>query len=157
MEPIDGSSPEAQARSVNAQEVNCLPPVIGMDHHALAGGAVVDGHVQGAGDQRRGLGGIDGPADDAAGAGIQYHGAVELAFAGGVLGDVGDPQLVRARPGELAVHQVPRGRGLVFRPGPAAAGQAPLIPARRISISTAPWPTVMPRPSLSSACTRRDP
>jgi hypothetical protein len=138
---MDGSSPEARARSVNAQEVFC---------------AVADGHVQGAGDEPGGLGSINGPADDAAGAGIQDHGAVDLAFAGGVLGDVSDPLLVGQRPGELAVDQVTRGRRLVLGAGRRLPGR-PLIPARRMSISTAPWPTVMPKPSLSSACTRRDP
>ena len=57
-------------------------------------------------------------------AGIQHHRAVHLAFTGGVLGDVSDPQLVRCRPGELAVHQVTRGGCLVPGPGPAVAGQA---------------------------------
>jgi hypothetical protein len=33
----------------------------------------------------------------------------------------------------------------------------PLIPAWRMSISTMPWPTLTPRPSTSSAWTRRAP
>ena len=62
-----------------------------MDHHAGLGDSVADGHVQGAGDQRGGLGGIDGPAHDPAGEGVEDDGAADLAFAGGVLGHVGDP------------------------------------------------------------------
>jgi hypothetical protein len=38
--------------------------------------------------------------------------------------DVGDPQLVCQRPGELPVHQVTRSGGLVFRSRAAAPGQA---------------------------------
>jgi hypothetical protein len=61
-----------------------------------------------------------------------------------MLGDVGDPQLVRAGAGELPVDQV---FGDLVRFGAA----------RRINNSTAPWPTMMSRASLSSACTRRAP
>lgn len=38
----------------------------------------------GIGDQRRGRGGVDGPAHDPAAVGIQDHRAVDLPFAGGV-------------------------------------------------------------------------
>ena len=40
--------------------------------------------------------GVDRPADHAAGEGVEHDRAVDLALAGGVLGDVGHPQLVRA-------------------------------------------------------------
>jgi hypothetical protein len=55
---------------------------------------------------------------------IPQNGAVDLALAGGVLGDVGDLQLVPAGPGELPVHQVRGGRCLVPGPGAGVAGQA---------------------------------
>jgi hypothetical protein len=41
-----------------------------------------------------------------------------------VLGDVGHPQLIGRRAGELAVHQVIGRRCLMFRPRPTAARQA---------------------------------
>ena len=59
----------ARARSVNAHEVYCT---VGVDQEAGLGGPVADGHVQGAGDQRGGLGAVDGPPDDPAGEGVQY-------------------------------------------------------------------------------------
>jgi hypothetical protein len=73
---------------------------------------------------------VDGPADDPAGVAVEDDGAVDLAFAGGVFGDVGDPEHVGCFPGEVAVDEVARGRGLVqwtpifvrgqaFDPGPA--------------------------------------
>ena len=40
------------------------------------------------------------------GVGIEHDAAVDLAFAGGVLGDVGDPQLVGAGPGKAPVGEV---------------------------------------------------
>ena len=40
--------------------------------------------------------GVDGVADDPVGAGVLDRAEVELALGGGVLGDVGQPQLVRA-------------------------------------------------------------
>ena len=36
-----------------------------------------------------------GPTHDATAEGVQHHSAMDLAFAGGVLGDVGHPQPVR--------------------------------------------------------------
>ena len=64
------------------------------------------GHLQGVDDQL----GADvignGPADDAAAPCVEDDGDVHLALGRGVLGDVADPQAVRALDGELAVHQV---------------------------------------------------
>lgn len=68
-------------------------PVVGVDQQSGVGGAVADGHVQRAGDRRRGLTAVDRPAHDPAGEGVQDDRAVDLAFAGAVLSDVGDPQL----------------------------------------------------------------
>lgn len=48
----------------------------------------------------------DGPAHDAAGVGVEHGAAVDLALSGGVLGDVGDPELVRPGAGELALDAV---------------------------------------------------
>jgi hypothetical protein len=86
---------------------------------------------------------------------VQYDGAVDLAFAGGVLGDVGDSQLVRAVSGELAIYEVAGERGVSW--SALLAPGSPARPARRMSSSTAPWATRIPRLSRSSASTRRDP
>jgi hypothetical protein len=99
--------------------------------------------------------GVSMPSDEWRRRRVEDDGAVDLAFPGGPLGDVADPQLVREWAGELAVHQVTPGRVRCLGPGPAGTGQA-LDPARFISISTAPCRTVMPRPRASSACTRRE-
>jgi hypothetical protein len=53
----------------------------------------------------------DRPAHDAAGPGVEHHGQIELAFAGRVLGDVADPEPIRAGHLEAAVHQVVAGDG----------------------------------------------
>jgi hypothetical protein len=65
--------------------------------------------------------GVDRPADHSAGVGIQHDRAVDLALAGGVLGDIGHPQLVRSGAGELAVDQV---GGDLVRLGVAPFGSA---------------------------------
>jgi hypothetical protein len=57
------------------------------------------------------------------GEGVQHAAAVERALTGGVLGDVGDPQLVRSNPVELAVDEV-SGRDDTARPlDPGRSGQ----------------------------------
>jgi hypothetical protein len=85
--------------------------VIAVDH-GLVGDrrAVGDGHPKGVGDQRGGLMAVDRPADHPTREHIQHDTAVQLAFPGGVLGDVGHPQLVGRRPVELALDQVSGGR-----------------------------------------------
>ena len=98
--------------------------MVGVYDRVRAWPAVADGRVQGAGDQARGLGAAGGPADYAAGKGVQDHGAVHLSFPCGVLGDIGDPQLIGLRPGELPVHQVGRGGRLVLRAAAPVTGQA---------------------------------
>ena len=50
--------------------------------------------------------GIDRPANDAAGVRVRDDAAVELSFPGGVFGDVGQPQLVRGIPGEVAADEI---------------------------------------------------
>jgi hypothetical protein len=68
---------------------------------------------------------VDRPADDPARVGVKDCGAVDLSFIGGVLGDVGHPQLVRAVDDEVAVDQVAVGVGLRVPDG-AAAVAAPV-------------------------------
>ena len=100
--------------------------MVGVDYRS-GGLTVFDGH----GERVGGEGGVgprvDGPAHDAAAEDIQHDRAVDLAFPRGVLGDVGDPQLIGLVTGELAVHQVTGGRtvGDLAIAGPARqAGQA---------------------------------
>src|SRR3712207_6932090 len=68
-----------------------------------------------------------GPADDLAAPDVEHHGEVEEAGRRRNERDVGDPQLVRAAGGEVAVHQV-RCRPAVLvtprrhRPAAAVAG-----------------------------------
>lgn len=102
----DGSHRRHKARipapgGVNAHDVNC---VVGLD---CSGGLPVAGrHREGVGDQRGRLRRVDGPADHLARAGIQQHGAVDLALPGEMFGDVGNPQLVWRRAGEVTVDQI---------------------------------------------------
>jgi hypothetical protein len=63
----------------------------------------------------------DRPAHDASGPHVEHGGEIHLAFAGGVLGDVGDPEPVGARSDEVAVHQILGRRGVAV-----AASAAPL-------------------------------
>ena len=51
------------------------------------------------------------PAHDPPAAGVDHHGQVEEALPGAQVGDVGDPQLVRNRRGEVAFDEVVGGRG----------------------------------------------
>jgi hypothetical protein len=103
-----------------------LHPLIGVNQHPSSRPAGLDRHPERVGNQRRGRGGVDRPADHPARAGVQHDGAVQLAFAGGVLGDVGDPQLIGAGAGELAVDQVAGGcLGSQPTPEPWPAGHAP--------------------------------
>lgn len=54
---------------------------------------------------------VDGPSDDLAAAGVHHAAAVDLALAGLVLGDVGEPQLVELKASELPLYEVVRARG----------------------------------------------
>jgi hypothetical protein len=101
-----------------------LQAVVGVDHGpgGWVGAAVGDGHAERVGGQGRGLGGVDGPAHDSTGVHVEHDRAVELALPGGVLGDVGDPQLVRFMPGEVAVDEVGGESGVMHVPAALAAG-----------------------------------
>jgi hypothetical protein len=87
---------------------SALDALVGVDDKARCrvGLPALDRHAQCIGDERRGLGGVDGPADDSAAVGIEHDTAVELAFSGWVLGDVGHPQLVGLGSAEPALDQV---------------------------------------------------
>jgi len=54
---------------------------------------------------------VDRPADDFTREGVDDRSAVDLPFSGGVFGDVGTPDLVRALDDEVPVDQVEVGLG----------------------------------------------
>ncbi len=88
-----------------------LGAVIGMDHGAAAlGFALFYGHPERVGGERGGRVVADRPADHASAVGVENDRAVHLALAGRVLGNVGQPQLIRAFPTESAVDQIVRAR-----------------------------------------------
>jgi len=101
-----------------------------MHHEPVAIGAPLGCHAECVEDQARRLRGVDRPAHDLAAEGVQHHAAEDLALASGVLGDVGDPQLVRAVAPELAADQVkrrdPRELGAARQPPARQALQAEL-------------------------------
>lgn len=71
-----------------------LRALVGVDHGPLGGATLPDGHAERVGDQGGRRRGVDGPADDPSGEGVEDDSALDLAFPGWVLGDVGDPQTV---------------------------------------------------------------
>ena len=92
-----------------------------------SGPAAPAGHLEGVDDQFGAHVVGDRPADDDPAEDVEHGGAVDLALAGGVFGNVGDPQSIRCVGDEPALHQVlMNGRG---RSGPAAATRG--VPARQ--------------------------
>jgi hypothetical protein len=89
---------------VKAQEGE-LASVVAVDDRARGGPAGVEGHAEGVRGEVGSLGAVDGPADDTAAQHVYDDAAVDLALAGGMLGDVGDLEPVRAVGGELALDQ----------------------------------------------------
>ena len=68
------------------------------------------GHPERVGGERGGRVVADRPADHASAVGVENDRAVHLALADRVLGNVGQPQLIRAFPTESAVDQIVRAR-----------------------------------------------
>lgn len=112
-EPIEGSSPESTARWVNAHEADWVPwslcitvsSAVGLRLSMAMPRALVTRDAVG----RESM---DQPTTRRLKAPV-HHRAVDLALAGGVLGDVCRPQPVRLGPSEVAVDQVRRGRGVM--------------------------------------------
>jgi hypothetical protein len=88
-----------------------LGALVTMNHRRASRVPRIDGHAQGVGHQRGGRRRIDGPTDHATGARVKHDRAVHLALAGGVLGDIRDPQLIRLFARELAADSI-RGGGM---------------------------------------------
>ncbi len=102
-----------------------LRAAVRVHYHDAAGLPSGDGGPQGADGELGGHALVEGVADDAVAEQVLDRAAVELALGGGVLGDVGQPQLVGSGGGELALDQVVVHR----RAGPA--GQAALAGVHR--------------------------
>ena len=103
--PIEPSSPAARSRWPKIQDVYCLGAVA-VDDGAGGWPAAPAGHLQGVDDQLGAHVVGNRPADHGAAEDVEHRGAVDLALAGGVLGDVGDPQPVGALGDEAALHQI---------------------------------------------------
>jgi len=105
-------------------------------NHRANGFAAQPGHVQGVGDQLGAQMIGDRPAHHAAGEDIEDDRGVDPALTGAVLGDVGDPQPVRALGDEAAVDQVRPGRSR----GPGPAPPATVNPLEPDQFHAAPDP-----------------
>jgi hypothetical protein len=68
--------------------------------------AAPERHVEGVGDELGAAVIAEAPAQDPAAPGVEHERAVDPAFVGAVLGDVGDPELVRAVDCELVVDEI---------------------------------------------------
>ena len=92
---------------LKAQDVN-WDPAIGMYDQVAVGAAPARCHPERVEHQGRGLGRVDRPADDEPGERVEDDAVVDLALPGGVLGDVGHPQLVRRVTRELTADEIQR-------------------------------------------------
>ena len=96
--------------------------VIRVGDRTLGWASAPGGHVDGVGDELGAHVISDRPAHDAPGPGVDDDGEVDPALTAAVLGDVLDPQAVRAVGSELAMHQIIRAH--VEGPGAGAALRA---------------------------------
>ncbi len=106
---------------LRSKRCTCLGAVVAVDHRAGAGQACLDGHPERRVDHRCRGPAVQGPAHHPAGPGVEHHAAVQLPLSGGVLGDVGHPQLIGPVAGEEALNEVFGGRSM----GGAGLGLAP--------------------------------
>ena len=82
-----------------------LRAVVAVDQRTGAGLAGLDGHSQRRVDHGRRRSTIERPSHHPTEPGVEHHAAVQLSLAGGVLGDVGHPQLVGTLAAEVPLHQ----------------------------------------------------
>ena len=100
---------------------------VGVHRQALELGApAAPGHLQGVEDHRCAHVGGDAPADDEAAERVDDQAHVGGAGAGGDRGEVGDPQPVRGRCGEVAAHQIAG----ALRAGGGLGGAHPALAGR---------------------------
>src|SRR3954467_4305321 len=105
MDPIDGTSPESNARRVNAPDVYCVPWSLWITTPSAWRFSIA---IPSAFTTRLAVWdeSIDQPTTRRENASSTT--AVHLALAGAVLGDVSQPQPVRLGPREVAVHEICR-------------------------------------------------
>jgi len=140
------------AQPVTEQSGDILRAAVRM-HHRTNGFAAQPGHVQGVGDQLGTPMIGDPPAHHPAGEHIEDDRGIHPALTRAVLGDVGDPQSVRALGAELTLNQVrPRGGR---RPGPVPP--ATVHPFEPDEFHAAPGPLAADPPSLPVAQLGVDP
>jgi len=116
-----------------------LRPAVGVDHSPCR--AACPHGVIPCCDSQRGLHPrVHRVPDDPAGIDVLHPAEIELALGRGVLGDVGQPQLVRRRGGEIPLHQIIVNR----RPGSAVQAPVPgehrsdaVIPAQAVKADNA--------------------
>ena len=115
-------------------------------HNRGTGTSKCDGVMQGADSELGGHTGVGRVSHDPVGEDVLHDAAVELSFPRTVLGDVGEPQLVRSLGGEVSLDEVVMDR----RSGPAT--ESPLLRVRRPNAllrAQAPHPVLrrpMPEP-----------
>jgi len=153
--PMDTSEIEVLRRPPES----ALGAVVGMrDGLVLGWLAPPDGHLDGVDDEL----GTDvigyRPAHDPATERVEDDGQVHLPVAGGVLGDIHDPQPIRFGGVEPATDEVVAGlaavtAGAATPPSTVDAGHAGLAHEPLDALARA----VVPSPRRSSACTRGDP
>src|SRR2546428_721922 len=112
------------AAAVAEGEAGVLRSVIGVVDESGLGTATSDRHLERCGDDLGLQGSAHRPADDAAGAGVDDHREIEEPFVAPDVRDVGHPEPVRTRGGEVAADQVGDHRGDLAadrgpRPSPA--------------------------------------
>jgi hypothetical protein len=101
-----------------------LGALVGVNHGSAEGVALGDGHPEGVGDERGVRACVDRPTDHSSGEHVEHHRAVDLALAGRMLGDVGDPEPVRFGPCEVPSDEVAGGGLVGDAPVPRPAAEA---------------------------------
>jgi hypothetical protein len=108
-EPIDGRTPIAAQRRPNANDVS-LAALVGMVDDVRRP-SLGERHIERLEDELGGEVRGHGPADDAAAPRVEDDGQGQEAGPGRDLGDVGNPELVWARCGEVAIDEIARWPG----------------------------------------------
>ena len=94
------------SESVAEQPAGVLTPAVGMQDRSRSGPALPTSHVERVDHEFCSDVISDRPAHDPSGPGVHYRAAVVPAISGAVLGDVGEPQPVRAVGMKLAFDQI---------------------------------------------------
>ena len=110
------------AESLTEHPAAVVRSVVGVGDRSLGWPPAPGGHVDRVGDELGAHVIGDRPAHDTTTPGVDDDGEVDPALTAAVLGDVLDPQAVRAVGSELAMHQIIRAR--IGRPGAGATLRA---------------------------------